>query len=85
MQLMYYGKLDYKEDQEDKDQDGESVVSSALLDIEDKKFQTDYEHFLNHTRNDLVDVEIKEYLSKEGFGTMKTENSLSSQLLSTGN
>ena len=38
---------------------------------------------MNNTRNDLVDVEIKEYLSKEGFGTMKTENSLSSQLMSS--
>ena len=59
------------------------MVSMALSEIQDKKFLYDYEHFLNNTRNDLVDVEIKEYLSKEGYGTMKTENSLSSQLMSS--
>lgn len=55
----------------------------TLGDVEDVSFNQQYEKFLNVARNDLVDSQIKEYLSKLGYGTMKTESSLASHLVST--
>ena len=66
---MYFWKLDYKEETFE---DDESISSSRVSETDEKRYLVDYEHFLNTARNDLVDVEIKEFLSKQGFGTIKT-------------
>ena len=53
---MYFWKLDYKEETIEED---ESISSSRVSEIDEKRYLYDYEHFLNTARNDLVDTEIK--------------------------
>lgn len=44
----------------------------TLDDVEPVSFNEKYERFLNVARSDQIDSQIKEFLSKQGIGTMKT-------------
>lgn len=66
-QTVYFRKLE-----EQKSSDEDSFVSVSFGDIEKASFKEDYEKFLDRARSDLVDGQIKQFLSKQGFGTMKT-------------
>jgi len=39
-------------------------------------YREQYEKFVEEARSDELDIEIKQFLSKEGYGTMQTEESL---------
>ena len=74
-QTLYFRKLNVNE-YEDED----SFVEMRLDDIEIESYKRRYESFMNFARDDTVDLEIKEYLARQGYGTMKTEASLISNL-----
>lgn len=78
-QTVYFRKLE----NDKPDDDNDSLVALTLDDVENVSFNNQYERFLNMARSDLVDSQIKEFLSKQGYGTMKTESYTASHLIST--
>lgn len=75
-QTIYFRKL-----REDVPNFDDSVIVQSLDELEIKTaYKEKYEQFLDVARSDLVDGEIKEYLSKQGFGTMRTEDSITEPL-----
>lgn len=68
VQVFYFRKLTNREPTSK-----DSFVTARLDELDQiDSYQEKYEKFLDEARSDMVDSEIKEYLSRNGYGTMKT-------------
>lgn len=76
VQIIYFRRL---RDHQPSSRDSLVTLSIDGLDHVDS-YQGRYQKFLDEARDDLTDTEIREYLSKIGYGTMKTEESLGSNV-----